>query len=107
MKALRWLSTQSYGSIYVNFGDLISVRQYVDQERLAGAGAFTNGVQRIALESVLQHQKHLIVPIFPLIATIILSKVRQILSGTQSCKFINCLIHFRFPEKKISYPSVN
>ena len=78
MKALRWLSTQSYGSIYVNFGDLISVREYVDRERSAGAGAFTSGVQHIALESVLQHQKHLIVPMFPLIATIVLSKVLKI-----------------------------
>ena len=84
MKALRWLTSQSYGSIYVNFGDLISVRQYFDRARgfpplSKENGVFAKSVQEIAVEAILEHQKHLVVPIFPLIATVILSKVNNII----------------------------
>ena len=79
LKALRFLGGQNYGSVYVNFGNLISARGILQSCSSISPtidNVFSQKVQELALEVVLDHQKNLVIPVFSAVSLIILSKVR-------------------------------
>jgi len=63
--------------MYVNFGEFISVREKLESEvpRLLDDTQFSNQVQDIALQVILDHQKHIALPLFSAASVIILSKL--------------------------------
>jgi len=81
MKALKWLGSQNYGSVYLTFGDLISVRQIFERSSNPLTSIrpelFLKAVQEIALKVVLDHQANLVVPIFAGISLVVISEVRS------------------------------
>ena len=86
LKALIWLGSQSYGSMYVNFGHPISFRAMLENELEAaeklGAATdydvFMKAVKQTAEATVLSHQHCLRVPMFSAVCFILLSKVDHI-----------------------------
>lgn len=98
LKGLRWLGSQSYGSMYVNFGELISIRETLGSPLSApyeDDRAFAQQVQGIGLRVVLAHQKTLVTPLFSAAASIILGRIAE---GEKSISFpslLHSIQHFR------------
>lgn len=76
-RALRWLGSQSYGCMYVNFGNFISVNEFLGCDRLFPIEdrIFNKGVRDISIQVVLSHQENIVVPLFSAVATVALVEV--------------------------------
>jgi glycerone phosphate O-acyltransferase len=82
IKGLRWLQSQTYGSMYVNFGEFISIREILGEYDTNGSpyldsALFTGRVQNLGMKIVLEQQRYLVTPLFSGVATIILAKVSR------------------------------
>jgi glycerol-3-phosphate O-acyltransferase len=88
LKGLKWLGSQSYGSMYVNFGEFISVRESLGATfpPIMDDSIFSNQVQDIALKVIFDHQKHIVMPLFAAASTVIISKVMD-LNDITSARF--------------------
>jgi glycerol-3-phosphate O-acyltransferase len=89
MKAIRWLGNQNYGSVYVNFGNLFSTRSILQRCSTSSPtidSPFSEIVQELAVDVILDHQKNLVVPIFAGVSLLILSKVG--VGGLSTYQFI-------------------
>lgn len=79
IKGLRWVQSQSYGSMYVNFGEFISIRESLSGQGcptyLDDASLFNQRVQELGMRVVLEQQRHLVTPLFSAVAAVILAKV--------------------------------
>jgi glycerol-3-phosphate O-acyltransferase len=66
--------------MYVNFGEFISVRESLGEPLSSpylDDAIFTKNVQDMALNVILDHQKHLATPLFAAVATIIIGKISE------------------------------
>jgi len=78
LKALRFLGSQRYGSVYVNFGNLISARSILETISTSSPNIdspFSRNVQQLATNVIVEHQQHVYVPIFSAVALMFVSKV--------------------------------
>lgn len=77
LRALRWLGSQQYGSIYVNFGNFISINQVMGLDTLSPIDerVFNKGVRDLSIQVVINHQENIVVPLFSAIATVALTEV--------------------------------
>jgi len=73
MKAIRWLGSQCYGSIYVNFGDLISVRDFLHPP--IPKAELKLQTAHLATHVIMCHTKNIVLPLFSAVATVYISKV--------------------------------
>ncbi|CAL8081175.1 unnamed protein product [Orchesella dallaii] len=86
LRALRWLGSQQYGSIYVNFGNFISVNQFLGLDTLYPVDdrIFSKGVRDMSIQVIISHQENIAVPLFSAVATVALTEISQ---GKKSITF--------------------